>query len=50
MLSKDANHSKRAGGTRLAAIRVTHIDDSLEVLNYKLIKLILVVWKLYSLW
>ena len=31
MLSKTQNHTKKKGGTRLAAIRVTEIDDSLEV-------------------
>jgi hypothetical protein len=31
MLSKTANHNKRKGTTRLAAIRVNEIDDSLEV-------------------
>jgi hypothetical protein len=33
MLSKRGNHAKKAGSTRLAAIRVTEIDDSLEVLK-----------------
>jgi hypothetical protein len=31
MLSKIGNHAKKQGSTRLAAIRVTEIDDSLEV-------------------
>ena len=31
MLSKRGNHDKRKGTTRLAAIRVEEIDDSLEV-------------------
>ncbi len=31
MLSKQGNHEKKAGATRLVAIRVTEIDDSLEV-------------------
>lgn len=31
MLSKERNHAKRQGSTRLAAIRVSNIDDSLEV-------------------
>lgn len=31
MLSKTANHNKKPGSTRLAAIRVSNIDDSLEV-------------------
>jgi hypothetical protein len=31
MLSKNANHAKKVGTTRLAAIRVSEIDDSLEV-------------------
>ncbi len=31
MLSKRGNHDKRKGATRLAAIRVNEIDDSLEV-------------------
>lgn len=31
MLSKNANYQARAGTTRLAAIRVSNIDDSLEV-------------------
>lgn len=31
MLSKTQNHAKKKGGTRLAAIRVSEIDDSLEV-------------------
>eukprot|EP00347_Sterkiella_histriomuscorum_P018054 403346966 len=30
MLSKQSNHQKRQGSTRLAAIRVSNIDDSLE--------------------
>ncbi|CDW78952.1 UNKNOWN [Stylonychia lemnae] len=30
MLSKNRNHTKRQGSTRLAAIRVQNIDDSLE--------------------
>jgi len=32
MLSKEGNHEKKAGATRLVAIRVTEIDDSLEVI------------------
>ncbi len=31
ILNKQANHAKRQGATRLAAIRVSNIDDSLEV-------------------
>jgi hypothetical protein len=31
MLSKTGNHPKKQGTTRLAAIRVSEIDDSLEV-------------------
>jgi len=52
MLSKNRNHTKRVGSTRLAAIRVTNIDDSLEVTNSFAfdICLILVVWKLYPRW
>ena len=32
MLSKTQNFAKKVGTTRLAAIRVSHIDDSLEVI------------------
>ena len=48
MLRKDKNFSKRQGHTRLAAIRVDDIDDSLEVLLPFLLFLI-VVWELHSL-
>jgi hypothetical protein len=48
MLSKRGNHDKRKGTTRLAAIRVDEIDDSLEVILTILINS-LVVRKLHSL-
>lgn len=40
MLSKDQNHVKKQGCTRLAAIRVTEIDDSLEVAYSFIIKVV----------
>lgn len=30
-MDKSVNYNRRAGGSRLAAIRVSDIDDSLEV-------------------
>jgi hypothetical protein len=36
-MNKDLNYQKRAGGSRLAAIRVSNIDDSLEVLIFLII-------------
>ena len=47
MLSKEGNHEKRKGTTRLAAIRVDEIDDSLEVI-IKILNNALVVRKLHS--
>ena len=32
-VSKSENWYKKSGTTKLAAIRVSHIDDSLEVIN-----------------
>ena len=49
MLSKRGNHEKRRGTTRLAAIRVTEIDDSLEV-SFEQAKMYVVVWKLHTKW
>jgi hypothetical protein len=55
-MNKDINYQKRDGGSRLAAIRVSNIDDSLEVLIFLITNLFngsnidLVVWKLYPSW
>ena len=48
MLSKTRNHIKKQGSTRLAAIRVTEIDDSLEVNKVERLIKGIVVWKLHS--
>ena len=50
MLSKNQNHIKRQGTTRLAAIRVTEIDDSLEVSLDLSANNDIVVRKLHSRW
>ena len=44
MLSKEGNHYKKKGTTKLAAIRITHIDDSLEVTIPISLILYAVVW------
>ena len=51
LLSKDRNHQRKAGDTRLAAIRVRNIDDSLEVWNKTILNCIcIVVRQLYPIW
>ena len=44
LLDKRGNNNKRQGATRLAAIRVSNIDDSLEVSIALSLDDLIVVW------